>query len=935
MKAVLFRIVPRLGRFLRGGALAHGLFWSWNLIFLVVVGLGLLPTFLWSMVRELYDGTLPASLALSGALLCIIPPLCTAVGLFCFLHDPRRLLRLFYGVEGPLVLLSLFRVFLLRELNPGLDYLIVLLSVCLVSYGYTLAFGEPLSPGWRGFLQYVGRTVAALCCVYAGAILLFYALPLGWWMLYHFLAFGWVRDFYDLIVRSHGQALIFAPLGALLLFFSATLLVAMPAVLVWLYGKSFLQAAREITTRHGPAAATLVATVTIGAGGFGFVQLTRQPQRAALSALSQPPRDDAGRRAMLASSESLRKGILNAYLAHYRYLSALGDDHHIVDIYHETFGLSREHGKPLQDLFNVLVSPVLYDGSSLHADRYEAEQDYEAFFDEPIQKGERPALRHASQATYERERREAGLLSTDERKVWIARQEVTVRESGDLAEVELHEIYENQTTEQQEIFYYFTLPESAAVTGLWLGNNEKDRFAFTVARRGAAQKVYKAEVRRGLDPALLEQVGPRQYRLRAFPIPPRPRLGEHGERAPAPRFHLWLTYRTFARDGTWPLPVLRERRNVYWSLRTERAYPTPRSAAAWLFDAWLPPSVDRQSSAQPTAHAATLGGFTVRATPPDRALLSRLDGLPEGQSFAVVLDRSRSMAHRAAEAAEGLGWLRRTIGAKNRVDLYLTSAKSRGEPPSMVDLAGFDPAKVLYYGGQKAGDLLQQFGTLRAGRTYRAILVLTDDGSLDLADDRDPVRDFAAPVYLVHLGGVLPPGYDDATLATLQKRGGAAVTTVSQAFVELAAASLPGFSGLDEGYLFTVGPGDTTVEAMAPKDDFAAIAARELVKYGMRTLDLSAAADLDRLHEVALHARVVTPYSSMIVLVNDRQREALRKAESEDDRFKRESESGSDQALVTGTPEPREWVLLFLCAAGMVFMYLRQRRLDPEVRSFV
>ena len=95
------------------------------------------------------------------------------------------------------------------------------------------------------------------------------------------------------------------------------------------------------------------------------------------------------------------------------------------------------------------------------------------------------------------------------------------------------------------------------VTGLFLGESadRQRRFAFRVSPRGAAQKVYRQELRRGMDPALLEQVGPRQYRVRVFPIPPRPHLAEQLRLRETPRLHLWLSYRTLAQAGTVPLPV--------------------------------------------------------------------------------------------------------------------------------------------------------------------------------------------------------------------------------------------------------------------------------------------------------------------------------------------------------------------------------------------
>ena len=51
-------------------------------------------------------------------------------------------------------------------------------------------------------------------------------------------------------------------------------------------------------------------------------------------------------------------------------------------------------------------------------------------------------------------------------------QEATVTENGDWGTIKIHERYENATPEDQEIFYSFSLPESAAITGLWLGTAE-------------------------------------------------------------------------------------------------------------------------------------------------------------------------------------------------------------------------------------------------------------------------------------------------------------------------------------------------------------------------------------------------------------------------------------------------------------------------------
>ena len=101
--------------------------------------------------------------------------------------------------------------------------------------------------------------------------------------------------------------------------------------------------------------------------------------------------------------------------------------------------------------------------------------------------------------------------------------------------------------------------------------------------------------------ALLEQVGPRQYRLRAFPIPPRPRLRDREQIQPAPRLQLWLTYRVLAHDGAWegeqivPMQWLLDATTV----RASDSYLLPGKAMApqpfgYGYLLWLLPGARRQ-----------------------------------------------------------------------------------------------------------------------------------------------------------------------------------------------------------------------------------------------------------------------------------------------------------------------------------------------------
>ncbi len=72
---------------------------------------------------------------------------------------------------------------------------------------------------------------------------------------------------------------------------------------------------------------------------------------------------------------------------------------------------------------------------------------------------------------------------------------------------------------EEEAVMVFSLPEDSVVTDLKLGQYLQNQGV--VAPRAAAQRVYQASINRRTDPALLEQIGPRTFRLRVYPIFPR------------------------------------------------------------------------------------------------------------------------------------------------------------------------------------------------------------------------------------------------------------------------------------------------------------------------------------------------------------------------------------------------------------------------------
>ncbi|MBL8055814.1 MAG: TIGR02921 family PEP-CTERM protein [Anaerolineales bacterium] len=917
---------------------AYGLFWSWNVIFLAFMLLGFAPQLLPELLAAVRTQLVPPDFLLYAVVLTAIPVLTVALGATLLRRSPGRLFALGYGVEGPLMLIVGLRFFVVRELMPAVAVLLAAAGLGLLTYLWHLLDQrlDARRPALH-WLRAAGLTLLLGAGLYAGLWMLFYAVPLGYAGLEalgeilknlgRFLTELW-RELITLELRW----VPFAVLGTTLAIYTGTLFVVMPLAVPVLYVRAWWQGWRSLAAGgRWPRAAALTAGVLGAAIALVVVNLG-QPQRRVFDLLETPPASPAEAQALLGRQAEIRAGLLNAYLAPFRYVSALGEVTHVSEIYSFVLKLPERQAAAVQSWYEVIARPVLYVPArpadlklgdpqtwAFTREPEAAAALYQRFFDAPINVAERRAVVDAARSTWSPAQAQAAWQAVDDREVHLLRQEVTFVEHGDWAEGELYEVYQNQTATRQEVVYYFSLPESAVITGLWLGNSadRAARFTYQVAPRGAAQAVYQAQVRRNLDPALVEQIGPRQYRLRVFPIEPqtfrRDESALFSTTEPGPELHLWLTWRGLAQEQAWPLPRLAEKRNVYWDTATVRllnGQAMPADA-----DTWLPASAPASAPVTPRAHRVDFpGGESLVITPVSPA---ELPPPPAGLRLAVVLDRSRSMAAQADAVAAALGQL---TGLGAAVDVYLTAAEVRGEPPTRAGLAEVDPGRLLYFGGQNPGELLAQFAALYTGETYDAILVLTDSSGYELGPSPADLPALPAPVWMVHLGG-FPLGYDDATLEAIQASGGGAAASLTEALTRLAA----GGADVLDGYRWEHAPADP---AAAADPDFAPLAARRLILAKLPNPQLAAQRleVLDQLHALAAETSIVTPYSSMIVLVTAQQEALLKQLAGQDDRFEREFEAVGETVAITGVPEPEEWLLMGLGAVLLAaYLYTRRR----------
>lgn len=911
--------------------LSHLIFWGWNLTFITLVYLGILPYIGIELLQAIFNGEIQAEFLIPMLGLLVIPVISTLIGAIFLLKRPLELLRLFYGVEAPLILLSIIRLFGLRELTPPSLFVLCTFVVCIFAFSIEIFKGYQQQRSVLAWGQMLAHSLMPIVGLYVGILTLFFAIPTAGWMFAAFFSFGWLRDLISMLQYSPGSTIFW---GLVFMFFfasSLTLFLGIPSVFTALYLKSAGIISKAFASQYGKNRAIQVFLGVLTAWIVIFVGLQSQPQIYALQLLDKQPQTDRERQELLDRSEQIKTGLVNAYLYAYRYLGTEAESNLIEAMYRDTFGLPKQINQALQTSFNVVISPFLYQGSASDSDR--AEKLYAEFFDTPLQKGENKAVQHALKSTAIVDDAKAGLLNLNQEKVWLKQQKVTVKERGDWADVELYEVYENQTLDVEEIFYSFSLPESAVITGLWLGdtNDLGKRFPFQVSPRGAAQKVYNSQVRRErpVDPALLEQVGPRHYRLRAFPVPPRLRAWQRENQTEVQRptqMHLWLTYKVMKQEKGWELPHLGEKRNIFWTNRTDRTYND--KTVGNLGEDWLPAFIPVTESTSPQLHQVDFSeGYRLSAKP-----LKESDYvLPQGKQFALILDTSRSMATHREELVKAINWLKEK--GFSDTDAYVT-ATAGAKPERLADLKQLQPENKVFYGTLQLKEMLRQFKQLQGNTTYDGILLITDEGSYELSDDKKDVPDISAPLWLVHLGS-LPAAYDDGTIAAIQKSGGGVATELPSVLRRMATKTALGSEVVSvvDGYAWSIEP--TTAQAVAKKElEFEPIAARMLIGGLSQLKNSEGLADLDLMHAIAKTYRVVTPYSSMIVLVNDEQRKALKEAEASTDRFDRKVEDGKEQLNkpnnpfhTTDVPEPSTIAGWIVVAIALLFFFVRQRKL--------
>ena len=338
---------------------AYALFWSWNVIFLAFMIMGFAPTVLPEMIKAVQTGTIPVDFLIYGAILTLIPVLTVILGATILRREPGRLFVLGYGIEGPLMLLLAVRFFIIRDQTPAIVFIQIVTLLGLATLLWQILDKKIEQRGrLAATVRVFGLTILLVVGLYASLWLAFYALPLAYAAVRSIvealgslpLLFADIGRFMNDILREGIRFLPFAILGFLLFAYTGTLFVLMPIAVPIIYGWAWWKGIKHLRRSGGRGSTLLVPTAVLASIALLFWLSNRQPQAHAFALLEEPPANISEMVELRDQEAAIRAGLLNAYLAPQRYISAEGEVFHIRDLYQEIFGAIQAYIKDVKSV---------------------------------------------------------------------------------------------------------------------------------------------------------------------------------------------------------------------------------------------------------------------------------------------------------------------------------------------------------------------------------------------------------------------------------------------------------------------------------------------------------------------------------------------------------------------------------------------------------
>ena len=261
-----------------------------------------------------------------------------------------------------------------------------------------------------------------------------------------------------------------------------------------------------------------------------------------------------------------------------------------------------------------------------------------------------------------------------------------------------------------------------------------------------------------------------------------------------------------------------------------------------------------------------------------------------------------------------------TKSSSTRIDYFLVDN-------TLTPIKNPHAQELIFFGNSGHLTHLDAWKKYKPETQYDALIIITDEGSYELEEKIKLKSNLETPVWLMHIGKQLPYAYDDKLFDFLMKSKGG-ITTDFKSILQHTEQTNPDIH-LSGHYRWLFREASTE-EATSTDPQLTQLAARQYITHYYRKHKSSGLKTLDQLHKIAIQHSIVTPFSSMIVLVNDDQKERLKKLSEQDDRFDRNVEqarviANNNLFEASGVPEPEEWALIIVIGILLVSAYIRRR----------
>ncbi len=915
--------IPEKRMFSQSGWLTKFLFWSYNGMYAVFVLVYLLHFLDSSFRQNLWEGAKNVGFFKSLLfLLFFLTPILSIISAFKSKVVRTHLAKFFFVLEVPIITVIFLALNVFRDQNSAMWFFILMLVFTPIMYFLSLLKYKPASK--RGFIIFIlVQLWVILTSTYIGLLLLFY-LPLivstvyvgffGEFLGDVFFAFG--RNGLDFYMSNLLWALFVLTLALIAITF-LTVLLSLPYIVTYLMVK--------ICRRTEEEALKYISSIQIHRlyvyGVLAFIAtvlvLSYQPnigpyitKLTQLSSLTIYDEQEGLAKELIPHEKEIKQGLEDMLYARSRYLF-IKDDTHLKDGYEEILNFDPVIASVINDTFLTLAHPFVY--RQQNSSYSNANSMYEYIF------GTSPYNKSTPRQT------EVANVKLVSRTT-----SATTDYDGMIATISFEEEFTNKTNWNQEVIYEFSLASDAVISELKLGPNLE--FAGLIAPRGAAQKTYQQELNRSRDPALLEQTGPRQYRLRVFPIPPKTDPLLIGGKNQKVRF----TYRVLADALGYALPVFSKKQNLDEASHTKTITinTIPASVTTSGSTSFIKPDVntfDLCSIRTIYSSRTNYLGQTVKLVPhqanplltdsyecsktivPTKLITSLSD-----KKIALLIDASYSNKHNPfVKQFRELVKVYPTLVSQNTVNLYLYNDKL-SSPRSLTGDSLTQLEGITYFGKNNWYEVI---ATLNGDYDF-AIVVVGNNVTLsrDTATQSDTTTiSLNFPFYIYHLNGELP-SYPSQVMNALTQSGGNSYTSLKDIFTDVVLRdilvttdskvyrplSLYGSIMVDDKREVSLETDTTSLSPSPPVSNLATNSSDPLSFIYARAFIYDLIAQypgafeknltfLDSVHDLAKKTHIVTPFSSLIALVNAQQIENLEEFSDQSDRYEDTSRLSESQ----------------------------------------